>query len=155
MKRALGLLLVAMLASACGPLASRGPTPNSTVVRSFMGAKGMATVLASIPTNVPPTVVPTPVPTATVAVVATATPTDTATPAPTSTPTPGQTATATPSPTATPTPTPVTHTVRAGENLTKIAQLYGVSVADLAAANGIQNPSNIKVGQVLLIPQAD
>src|SRR5689334_3434357 len=45
-----------------------------------------------------------------------------------------------------------THTVQPGETLGTIAQLYGVSIQQLAAANGIVNPNLIFAGQVLKIP---
>lgn len=45
-----------------------------------------------------------------------------------------------------------THVVQAGENLFRIALNYGLSVDYLAAANGIANPRQIYVGQVLIIP---
>ena len=44
------------------------------------------------------------------------------------------------------------HTVRRGENLTRISRMYGVSVWQIAQANRIHNPSLIFVGQVLCIP---
>ncbi len=45
-----------------------------------------------------------------------------------------------------------THTVRAGENLTRIARHHGVSVTAIVAANGIANASRIFAGQRLVIP---
>jgi predicted RNase H-like nuclease (RuvC/YqgF family) len=45
-----------------------------------------------------------------------------------------------------------THTVQRGETLASIADKYGVTVADIAAANGITNPNLITVGQELVIP---
>ncbi len=45
-----------------------------------------------------------------------------------------------------------TYVVRPGDTLASIAYRYGVSVASIAAANGIVNPSLIYVGQVLAIP---
>lgn len=45
-----------------------------------------------------------------------------------------------------------THTVQAGESLFKIAQRYGVSTADLIAANGLGNRTEIRPGQTLAIP---
>lgn len=48
----------------------------------------------------------------------------------------------------------VTHTVRAGETLSAIAQRYGISQQDIIAANNISNASLIYVGQRLLIPGA-
>jgi len=47
-----------------------------------------------------------------------------------------------------------THTVQPGETLMRIAAEHGVTVAQLASANGIVNPDRIYVGQVLVIPGA-
>lgn len=44
------------------------------------------------------------------------------------------------------------HVVQSGDTLTKIAEAYGLTVNDIARANGIVNPSAIRVGQTLLIP---
>ncbi len=60
-------------------------------------------------------------------------------------------ATATASPAAV--PTPLTYTVRAGDNLTRIAEAHGVSVEALAAENDLVSPSAITVGQVLVVPR--
>ena len=49
---------------------------------------------------------------------------------------------------------PRTHTVAGGEHLTGIARRYGVSIAEIVAANGISNASRIYVGQVITIPGA-
>lgn len=46
------------------------------------------------------------------------------------------------------------HIVRPGEHLTGIARQHGTSVAVLAAANRLANPSYIRVGQRLVIPSA-
>jgi LysM repeat protein len=46
----------------------------------------------------------------------------------------------------------VTHTVQAGENLYRISLQYGTTVAAIAQANNITNPSLIYVGQILIIP---
>ena len=45
-----------------------------------------------------------------------------------------------------------THVVQAGEHLTGIARRYGVTIAAVAAANRISNPSRIFAGQRLAIP---
>jgi LysM repeat protein len=46
------------------------------------------------------------------------------------------------------------HVVQPGDSLSVIAQRYGVSMADLAAANGISNNNHVWVGQQLTIPGA-
>lgn len=45
-----------------------------------------------------------------------------------------------------------THTVKSGENLSEIANRYGLSADELAAANNLQDPRLILVGQQLTIP---
>lgn len=50
---------------------------------------------------------------------------------------------------------PLTHTVQAGENLYRIALRYGVTMQELADANGITNMSRIYRGQILVIPGAE
>ncbi len=45
-----------------------------------------------------------------------------------------------------------THVVQPGENLFRIALSYGLTTAELAAANNIANAAQIYVGQVLTIP---
>jgi LysM repeat protein len=47
---------------------------------------------------------------------------------------------------------PPVHVVRAGETLGSLSQLYDVTLEDLMAANGIDNPDLISVGQQLIIP---
>jgi LysM repeat protein len=44
------------------------------------------------------------------------------------------------------------YVVQRGDTLTKIATEYGISVAELAAANGINDPNRITIGQQLAIP---
>ncbi len=46
------------------------------------------------------------------------------------------------------------HRVRRGETLSRIARRYGVTVRDIARANGIRNYNRLRVGQVLKIPLA-
>ena len=45
----------------------------------------------------------------------------------------------------------VTHTVRAGDNLSRIAATYGTTVGALTQANGLSNPNMIRAGQTLCI----
>ncbi len=55
-------------------------------------------------------------------------------------------------PTAAAAVTPRTHTVRSGEHLTGIARHYGVTIAQIVAANRIADASRIYAGQRLAIP---
>lgn len=48
-------------------------------------------------------------------------------------------------------PTQASHTVKGGDNLSRIAKKYGVSVKEIRAANGLKS-NDIKVGQKLKIP---
>ncbi|MEZ4591567.1 MAG: LysM peptidoglycan-binding domain-containing protein [Chloroflexota bacterium] len=57
-------------------------------------------------------------------------------------------------PTSTPEPDsgPPVHIVQAGDTLGTISQLYGVTIEDIMAENGLTNPNIISVGQQLVIP---
>ena len=46
----------------------------------------------------------------------------------------------------------VTYTVRPGNTLYAIAQFFGTSVREIAAANGLSCPYTIYPGQVLVLP---
>ena len=64
----------------------------------------------------------------------------------------------TPKPTAPPPPPPPGacaryHVVRAGETLSSIGRLYGVSAWAIASANHLANPNRIYAGQYLCIPR--
>jgi peptidoglycan/xylan/chitin deacetylase (PgdA/CDA1 family) len=87
------------------------------------------------------------------------------TPAASATPSGSASATATPSGSATASATPVpsggeptlpptgvTYVVQRGDTLYSIAQRFGVTVEAIAQANGISDPTQIDVGQVLIIP---
>jgi LysM repeat protein len=67
------------------------------------------------------------------------------------TPTPMPESTPTPTLSAVPAPADITHTVRAGETLLSISQLYGVTVAELQSANNLTGEL-IRAGDVLIIP---
>lgn len=62
----------------------------------------------------------------------------------------GTTTAATPAASAT--PGAATHLVVSGENLTGIARRYGSTIAAIAKANALANPSFLRVGQRLTIP---
>lgn len=51
-----------------------------------------------------------------------------------------------------PEPTTLTHVVAFGDTLARIAIQYDVTLDGIIAANGINNPNSIYVGQVLVIP---
>jgi len=60
-------------------------------------------------------------------------------------------------PSSTPAPSKqkaVIHVVQSGEHLTGIARRYGTTIGAIAKANGIANPSYLRVGQRLVIPGA-
>ena len=46
-----------------------------------------------------------------------------------------------------------THRVRPGESLSQIAAQYGVTTQSIVQANGLQNPNNVQVGRLLIIPE--
>jgi LysM repeat protein len=46
----------------------------------------------------------------------------------------------------------VTHTVRSGENLYRIAQRYHVTHESIAKRNNLSNPRALRIGQRLIIP---
>jgi LysM repeat protein len=70
------------------------------------------------------------------------------TPVPSAAPTP---ISAPPPTAAPPAPPQQTYTVQQGDTLAAIAQRFGTTVAALQAANGIEDPNEIIVGQVLVI----
>ena len=85
---------------------------------------------------------------------AAATPAATATGGPTAEPSIAPSATPSPQPTPEPTPAPtqVVYVVRSGDQLSRIATKYGVTVAAIQEANSIKDPNLIRVGQKLIIP---
>lgn len=50
------------------------------------------------------------------------------------------------------TPTPIVHIVESGDTLLGIANRYGVSLADLLAANAGVDPTRLQIGQRIMIP---
>lgn len=97
-----------------------------------------------------PSTSPTPTPRPT----PTASPSLAPTPSPNMTPVPTavETAPPAPPPTAPPPPPPQqTYTVQQGDTLAAIAQQFGTTVQALQTANGIEDPNEILIGQVLVI----
>ena len=45
------------------------------------------------------------------------------------------------------------HVVQAGQTLFQIAELYGVSAEEIAAANNLVSPAQLQAGTMLIIPQ--
>jgi len=58
-------------------------------------------------------------------------------------------------PTKPPSPTPNTYTVRAGDTISNIADEFGIAMEELMAANRLQDPNELSVGQVLVIPEVE
>jgi LysM repeat protein len=73
-------------------------------------------------------------------------------PKPTTAAQPTATETATTAPTDTPTPIVVTHVIEKGEMLLSIAMDYGTDVDAIMAANNIDDPTLLQIGQELIIP---
>jgi LysM repeat protein len=91
--------------------------------------------------------------TSTVAVTSTV-PAETPTSEPTATPTATETPTATATATAAPTQIPgrTTYKVKSGDTLSSIAAQFGIPWQDLAAANGLNSRSTLRIGQELVVP---
>jgi LysM repeat protein len=122
---------------------------GTAVILTLAVAGGLLTAyaVANLRAVPPPAALLTPTPT----LPPIATPTPSATPSPIeSLPQPRRTPT--PPPTVTPQPTPFIHVVQQGESLTHIANLYGITVADILALNDIKHPNRIQPGMELLIP---
>jgi LysM repeat protein len=117
------------------PLFAGPRTPQAATLTPSVAASAEPTP------RVTPTASPTPAPSAT----SSPTPSVAATAAPTLEPTPA------PSPVVTP-PPPQTYAVAEGDTLAAIADQFGVSVAALQRANAIDDPDEIVIGQVLVIP---
>ena len=112
----------------------------------------LAEPVAEVVASATPTPTATASPTALPTRLATQAPTPTASPSPSPTPVPATPA-PTPALTAAPTPAPQqTYVVAQGDTLAAIAERFGTTVGALQEANGIDDPDEIFVGQVLLIP---
>jgi LysM repeat protein len=165
--------LIKVFGPAGGSAAEASPTPRA-VARVSSPTTTATTRPTRTPTEAPTaTIAPAVEVTATVSITATAaisvtaplttslatetpafTPTmlPTATAAPTETPTSAPTATPTTPPTNTPVPGRVTYKVKSGDTLSSIAAQFGIAWQDLAAANGLNSGSTLRVGQELIVP---
>ena len=117
------------------------------------GAALAAPLLAEPPITVAATATPTPSSQPTPVVTPPATPVPTPSPAPTAVPaTPTSTPAPTTAPTAAPTVTATTYRVAAGDTLAGIAERFGTTAEAIQGANRIDDPDEIVIGQVLVIP---
>ena len=94
-------------------------------------------------------------PTATARVETEAVPSPTPPPAPTATTAAPTTVAPAPTPTSTAVPTaaaPLEYEVRPNDTLSEIARRFGVTTSELAEANEIENPDDIRAGEVLRVP---
>jgi hypothetical protein len=122
---------------------------GGVAVASGLAGDVLRDAFAVAPSAGPPSPSPTPTATATPSVTPSATPTPTVTPTPTPIPSP----TPMPAPTVAPTPPPQeTYVVQEGDTLAAIAQRFGTTVSALQAANDIDDPDEIIIGQTLVIP---
>ena len=143
--------------------APRGPLVLGAGAALVLGAAGVAVasglidpgqgqVSSSASTAASASTAPTPSPSPAVTARPTPSPTVAATASPTAAPTPVATPAPTPVPTPAPPPPQTTYVVQQGDTLAAIAQRFGSTVEALQAANGIEDPNEIVIGQVLVIP---
>jgi LysM repeat protein len=123
-----------------------------------IGAVAMATGMLDGPieprtaaVTMQPIASPTPRPTPTASPSPSLAPSPTAVMTPVPTPAPTEVPTIAPTAPPAPPPTQQTYTVQQGDTLAAIAQRFGTTVARLQAANGIEDPNEIFIGQVLVI----
>lgn len=70
---------------------------------------------------------------------------------------PSQAAASTPTPTPSPSPepTPQVYTVAGGDNMLRIARMFGSTVEQIACFNDIEDVNRLQIGQELMIPEDD
>lgn len=149
---------LASLVQVLGPADTPTVSPTNTPQLVAQATPEPTPTIPAPTATEPPTPTPTPAeaveePTATPEL--TPTPEVAPTEEPTQTPTP--TATQTPPPPATPTPGAAgrtTYRVKSGDTLSSIAAQFGISWEALAAANGLNSRSVLRIGQELVIPGA-
>ena len=127
---------------------------GGVAMASGMVGEGLAGLVTDATTTPRPSPSPSPSPMPSPSATPSAIPTPTPSPTPSRSPT--QSAAPTAAPTVTPTAPPPspqeTYVVQQGDTLAAIAQRFGTTVSALQAANGIENPDQIVIGQVLVIP---
>ncbi|MBS1252170.1 MAG: N-acetylmuramoyl-L-alanine amidase XlyA [Anaerolineales bacterium] len=136
---------VLLLAPGFEPATSVGATPDTPTMPASPPPTRQHT---DEPIAATVTLSATPTPTLTYTYTLTLTPTRIPTSTSTSTPTPH-----TVTPTASPTSVPeVRHVVAAGDVLSAIAAQYGVTAEAIIAANDLEDPNRLEIGQELVIP---
>ena len=132
--------------------ALEAPTETPAEATALPTETPVPTQAAATPTEMPATSTPPPTPTEAVPP-STPAPTPPATPTPLAPPvTPAPTAVAVAPAATAAAAQPVYHVVQWGENLTRIAMRYGITVQALAAANGIWNVDRVWAGLMLWVP---
>lgn len=133
----LGLAFVAVLVARLATGGPSDPAAGNGTVTPAATTSPAAGAVASEPTEATPTP----------GSAATAQPTPSTTASPTLVPTEGE---PTPSPSAA--ETPATYKVKRGDSLSAIAERFGTTVKAIARLNDIEDPSSLRVGQVLKLP---
>ena len=139
-------------APAAVAISTQTPTPEETNAAANGSQAAPLPADTAVPRAETPAVTVAP---PTVAATATIAPVEqTATPPPTPTPTPTPTATATETPTATPTPAWMTYTIKEGDTIAKIANLFDISSDDLLIANRLssQDATRLQIGDEIVLP---
>ena len=137
-------------APAAVAISTQTPTPEETNAAANGSQAASLPADTAVPRAETPAVTvapPTVTATATIAPVE-----QTATPPPTPTPTPTATSTATETPTAT--PAWMTYTIKEGDTIAKIANLFDISADDLLIANRLssQDATRLQIGDEIVLP---
>lgn len=74
---------------------------------------------------------------------------------PTARPSQAAVSTPTPTPSPSPEPTPQVYTVAGGDNMLRIARMFGLTVEQIACFNDIEDVNRLQIGQELMIPEDD
>jgi LysM repeat protein len=134
-------------------LATAGVAVGAAVLDGRIQLGGVAAssspLATATPVATPTAMPPEPSPTASVRASAPAVPSPSA---PSATPAPTPVVTVAPTPAPTPPPVAQTYTVQEGDTLAGIAERFGTSVDTLQELNGIDDPDEIVIGQVLSLP---